>query len=271
MITAPICLYLAYYFVYAQKLYSAEVAFNSFRIEYQIFVFAVLFMFSKRLLTLTIQDMTKRASKPDIPMLAVLSAASSNKSDATNIDSGAEVIELEIHGGNTGSRSRSVSKTSGNDKMVLPSTNAKFMRTPSNTPLTQSNHSNSDNRKHDRQYQNGRFPKVTNRSHSKIHNQTINFLDVTTRNAILVLTISIFVLMVTLAFTAFRFVFLPQTRLTLLIPMNAAVIDSMVTSICVICLFRVGDNMYHRICNPCHNCFRHCCVNIAKKTLLDGK
>eukprot|EP01084_Bolivina_argentea_P111420 198798_1 len=91
------------------------------------------------------------------------------------------------------------------------------------------------------------------------------FLTVTTRNAILMLTVSFSVLMVTLSFFGFRFIFGTQSRLTLLIPMNMAAFDSVNTSFCILCCFRYGKWFYKILCNPCDIKCKQFCFKIAQK------
>eukprot|EP01083_Nonionella_stella_P004520 13090_1 len=96
---------------------------------------------------------------------------------------------------------------------------------------------------------------------------SIEFLDVITKHAALVLTVSLTVLMTTLCWTGFRFVLGPPTRVTLLVPMNMAALDSLVTSICIVCLFPVGKSVYATICRPPHVCFKGVCLFFAKRRL----
>eukprot|EP01084_Bolivina_argentea_P111422 198800_1 len=91
------------------------------------------------------------------------------------------------------------------------------------------------------------------------------FLTVTTRNAILMLTVSFSVLMVTCSFFGFRFIFGTQSRLTLLIPMNMAALDSVNTSMCILCCFRYGKRFYYKCCGPCDTKCKRICFKIARK------
>eukprot|EP00483_Globobulimina_turgida_P006974 UN06988 len=104
---------------------------------------------------------------------------------------------------------------------------------------------------------------------TKVHiNKTDCFLAITTRNAILMLTISFSVVLVSFCFYGFRFIFGPQTRLTLLVPMNMAAFDGLITSVCVFCLFSAGNKLYHVLCDRCDKKFKRICLKVAQKTLI---
>eukprot|EP01083_Nonionella_stella_P004521 13091_1 len=96
---------------------------------------------------------------------------------------------------------------------------------------------------------------------------SLEFLEVITRHSVLVLTVSLTVLMTTLSWTGFRFWFGPHTCITLLVPMNMAAVDSLITSICIVCLFPVGKSVYATICRPPHVCFKGVCLFFAKRRL----
>eukprot|EP01084_Bolivina_argentea_P198123 339359_1 len=139
IIFSPITLFSAYWSVYTKHLILAELSFNSWRLIYQFEAFIILYMLSKRLLILSVQE---RGTNP--------------KSNKNNV-----------------------------------------------------------------------------------------FLMLTTKNAVLMLTIFITVALTTFCFAGFRFfIFGESTRLTLLIPMNVAAIDGLITSIATICLFKNGDKLY---------------------------
>eukprot|EP01083_Nonionella_stella_P022525 62318_1 len=187
-IIAPITLTIAYWAVYTHRLVLAELLFNTWRIVFQITMLIILYMFSKRLLLLTIQQ---------------------------HIDSIVVYDEERV-----ASRNRAASAPGSDPRMRV----------------TQS-------------------PSFTQRQQ-----QNVVFMHVVTRNAVLVFTLSITVALVMFCFFGFRFIFGVQTRLTLLIPMNMAAIDSLITSICIFCMFRIGDRLYKVLCGNCcdSKCNRIC-------------
>lgn len=110
--------------------------------------------------------------------------------------------------------------------------------------------------------------KCRNKKRDKNHkNEGINskILLLSTRNSVLVFVTSFSVAMVTFFWLSFRWILLPQTRITLLIPMNMASIDSLVNCICVIMLFPFGDKLYNVCCKCCNRCFGSICKKIAEK------
>eukprot|EP01084_Bolivina_argentea_P059221 108103_1 len=109
----------------------------------------------------------------------------------------------------------------------------------------------------------------TNNSSTSLKKKSIKsnlvFLAVATRNAILMLTVSFGVVLVTICFFGFRFIFGTQSRLTLLIPMNMAAFDSINTSICILCLFRYGRKLYYVLCGRCDVQCKQMCLTIGRK------
>eukprot|EP01084_Bolivina_argentea_P152238 265607_1 len=194
-IFAPLTLTVAYWAVYAHELYVAEFCFNIWRLFYQIIVFTILYMFSKRLLLLNV--LHKTISLTRTPSARDNQLTPQHKSQGSRHKSVASVQNIE---------------------------NIRYARTIS----------------HQRSFS---FEQQE-RSYAK-------FMQIVTRNAVLVLTISVIVLLVTLCFSGFRFVFGPQTRLTLLIPMNMAAFDSLVTSVCIICWVQIGDSVQANSCGKC--------------------
>eukprot|EP01083_Nonionella_stella_P188371 694252_1 len=95
------------------------------------------------------------------------------------------------------------------------------------------------------------------------------FLEVITRHSLLILTVSMTVAMTTFCFAGYRFLFLPQTYMTLLIPMNMAAVDSLVTSVCVLCLFPLGGAVYSVLCHYPNSCLKKVCSFCAKRTLTE--
>eukprot|EP01084_Bolivina_argentea_P245771 411409_1 len=95
------------------------------------------------------------------------------------------------------------------------------------------------------------------------------FIHLTTRNAVLVFTVAISILCVILSFMSFRFLIGAQTRITLLLPMNVAAADSLITSVAVLCLFHFGDGIYPKICKLSNVCFESVCFGFAKRILVN--
>eukprot|EP01083_Nonionella_stella_P086756 241196_1 len=96
-----------------------------------------------------------------------------------------------------------------------------------------------------------------------------DFLEIIARHSLLVLTISLTVAMTMFCFFGFRFIFLPQTCLTLLIPMNMAALDSLITSICIVCLFPMGKKVYSVLCHGAHASLKRVCLYLAKRALTE--
>eukprot|EP00484_Ammonia_sp_Unknown_P014651 CAMPEP_0197070556 /NCGR_PEP_ID=MMETSP1384-20130603/200970_1 /TAXON_ID=29189 /ORGANISM="Ammonia sp." /LENGTH=343 /DNA_ID=CAMNT_0042508979 /DNA_START=23 /DNA_END=1054 /DNA_ORIENTATION=+ len=190
-VAAAVCLPSAYICVYAHQLHLAELSFNSFRVLYQILVFTILFMFTRRLLALNVQRRGKAAGETCQAVMVHTNSATQTSSS-------------------TGSEPAKASHSSLEEAAEKE--------------------------------------------------EQLFFIHIISRNAVLVFVISVSVLLVTLSFTAFRYVFLPQTRLTLLIPMNMASIDSAITSFCVICMFRFSFDVYPVFCDLCDKVLLRCCA-----------
>eukprot|EP01083_Nonionella_stella_P023212 64184_1 len=180
-IIAPVGLAIAYWAVYTQQSHwIEEVAFNFWRLLYQLIVAIVLYMFCSRLLQLVIDN---------------------------------KMIIM---------REKEIAKIDGSDRVRIQ------------TPC-------------------------------KISTE---FLEVITRHTLLVVTVSVTVAATTFCFFGFRFIFLPQTCVTLLIPMNMAALDSLVTSICIVFLFPMGRPLYRKVCGLPHLCLSKMCLCCARKTLV---
>eukprot|EP01083_Nonionella_stella_P188370 694248_1 len=183
-IVAPVGLCIAYWAVYTQQhQIIEELAFNVWRILYQVTVFVILYMFCKRLLQLVVND----------ELFIVMKAHEKGSTTLT-----CDGFSLE--------RQQSM----------------------------------------------------------RISDE---FLEVITRHSLLILTVSMTVAMTTFCFAGFRFIFLPQTCMTLLIPMNMAAVDSLVTSVCVLCLFPLGGRVYSVLCRCPNACLKKVCSFCAKRTI----
>merc|ERR1712154_164870 len=96
-----------------------------------------------------------------------------------------------------------------------------------------------------------------------------DFLMIATRNAVLVFTISFSVLLVTFCFIAFYVIFSEkQKRLTMSGPLIMSSMDSLINSICVICLFRIGNKLYYHLCSFCDVGLKKVTIYIATKLLI---
>eukprot|EP01083_Nonionella_stella_P295164 1003164_1 len=193
-IAAPLSLIIAYWSVYTQQLVIAEFAFNTWRIFYQIIVFTILYMFSRRLMLLNVLHSS------------VAMKRTKRKRENSNSKSG-------------------------------------------NASDTQQN------------IENGHYVQAHRGSSTAHQTKTYaKFMQLVTRNAVVVLTISVTVFLVTFCFAGFRWLFGPQTRITLLIPMNMAAFDSCITSFCLLCLFQIGDKLYDKSCGRwCDGCCSQLC------------
>eukprot|EP01084_Bolivina_argentea_P319296 553811_1 len=89
------------------------------------------------------------------------------------------------------------------------------------------------------------------------------FVNMSARNAVLVLFISISACLVQLSWSVFDFI-LPQNYVTLLLPLNMFVIDSLLDSICIYLLFNFGANAYAKLCGSCHRCCNNICFSFAE-------
>eukprot|EP01083_Nonionella_stella_P053171 140764_1 len=91
------------------------------------------------------------------------------------------------------------------------------------------------------------------------------FLHTTTRNAVLVLFISISACFVAFWWTAFDFI-LGQNYLTLLVPLNMFAVDCLIDLLCICLMFQFGTPMYHRICRSCDTCCKQCLFCVCIRT-----
>eukprot|EP01084_Bolivina_argentea_P119848 212465_1 len=98
-----------------------------------------------------------------------------------------------------------------------------------------------------------------------VNNMHSDFVFLTTKNAVLALTISLTVALTTFCFAGFRFIFGAQTRLTLAIPMNMAAIDGLITSISIYCLFDIGEKLYCCLCVGCNYTIHKILIYVSRK------
>ena len=93
------------------------------------------------------------------------------------------------------------------------------------------------------------------------HEEIMFFLDITTRNAVLVLFISISACLVAFWWTAFDYL-LEHNYLTLLVPFMMFSIDSVINSFCIYLLFNFGKSVYRKHCQSMDKCCKavlYCC------------
>eukprot|EP01084_Bolivina_argentea_P245770 411408_1 len=216
-IMMPIFLSVAYLFVYAKHLIYAEIAFNSYRLFLILTIICILYMFSRRLLYLSIlHEMEELKSNTTI------------RSNSFPTPTVSQInIEVEVP------KSKSVTDVNKPQMNSLPSTSHLQ-------------------------------PKPSIQSVGGLY-----FIHLTTRNAVLVFTVAISILCVILSFMSFRFLIGAQTRITLLLPMNVAAADSLITSVAVLCLFHFGDGIYPKICKLSNVCFESVCFGFAKRILVN--
>eukprot|EP00483_Globobulimina_turgida_P007121 UN07135 len=92
------------------------------------------------------------------------------------------------------------------------------------------------------------------------------YMDITTRNAILVSFILVSSICTAFCWVAFSYFFpeFERNHLTLLLPLNYFAIDSLVDSICVYLLFHFGKTTYYSMCGKCDKKCKNICGYVSK-------
>ncbi len=251
-IIAPVGLLCGYYGVFTGNLILAEIGLNLIgRVLYEVISFTILFMFSQRLLTLSVQNSSvSHVSRSS--MVIITATGSTVSSKASSAPNSNKTAPAPVH--------------------VTPSPIQPALENNVSLSVSLVDHDHDQEKNKQMSTPNICTDSGTETKKStqpKVHiNKKDCFLAITTRNAILMLTISFFVLVVSFCFYGFRFIFGPQTRLTLLIPMNMAAFDGLVTSVCVYCMFMVGNTLYDILCGSCDKKCKHICLKVAQKTLI---